>query len=52
LDLASPPDVTQLQQAWSATFDERKARVVELRHFGGLSVEETGNATPEPQHEP
>lgn len=25
-----------------ATFDERKARVVELRFFGGLSLEETG----------
>lgn len=24
-----------------ATFDERKARVIELRYFGGLSVEET-----------
>lgn len=26
-----------------ATFDERKARVIELRYFGGLSVEETAN---------
>ena len=25
-----------------ATFDERKSRVIELRFFGGLSVEETG----------
>ena len=24
-----------------ATFDERKSRVIELRYFGGLSVEET-----------
>jgi RNA polymerase sigma factor (sigma-70 family) len=24
-----------------ATFDERKARVVEMRYFGGLGVEET-----------
>jgi RNA polymerase sigma factor (TIGR02999 family) len=27
-----------------ATFDSRKARVVELRYFGGLSVEETAEA--------
>lgn len=27
-----------------AAFDERKARIVELRFFGGLSVEETGEA--------
>ena len=26
-----------------ATFDERKGRVVELRFFGGLSVEETAS---------
>ena len=26
-----------------ATFDERKARVIELRYFGGLSVEETAD---------
>jgi RNA polymerase sigma-70 factor, ECF subfamily len=25
-----------------AAFDERKARIIELRYFGGLSVEETG----------
>jgi RNA polymerase sigma factor (TIGR02999 family) len=33
-----------------ATFDERKSRVIELRFFGGLSVEETGsvlNVSPE-----
>lgn len=27
-----------------ATFDERKCRVIELRYFGGLSVEETAQA--------
>jgi RNA polymerase sigma factor (TIGR02999 family) len=27
-----------------AAFDERKARVIELRYFGGLSVEETAMA--------
>jgi RNA polymerase sigma factor (sigma-70 family) len=27
-----------------ATFDERKSRIVELRFFGGLSLEETGEA--------
>lgn len=27
-----------------ATFDERKSRLVELRYFGGLSVEETAEA--------
>src|SRR5215467_13218262 len=27
-----------------AAFDERKARVVELRYFGGLSIEETAEA--------
>jgi RNA polymerase sigma-70 factor, ECF subfamily len=27
-----------------ATFDERKARVVEMRYFGGLSVEETAES--------
>jgi RNA polymerase sigma factor (TIGR02999 family) len=26
-----------------ATFDERKSRVIELRFFGGLTVEETGS---------
>ena len=26
-----------------ATFDERKSRVIELRFFGGLSVEETAS---------
>jgi RNA polymerase sigma factor (TIGR02999 family) len=36
-------DLVSLDDALKAlaTFDERKARVVELRYFGGLSVEET-----------
>jgi len=36
-------DLVALDQALSAlaTFDERRSRVVELRFFGGLSVEET-----------
>ena len=37
------PDLVKLDEALSAlsAFDPRKARVVELRFFGGLSVEET-----------
>ena len=27
-----------------AAFDERKSKVVELRYFGGLSVDETAEA--------
>jgi RNA polymerase sigma factor (sigma-70 family) len=27
-----------------ARFDERKARIVELRYFGGFSIEEIANA--------
>ena len=36
-------DLVSLDDALSAlaSFDERKARVVEMRYFGGLSVEET-----------
>ena len=36
-------DVVALHEAMEAlaTFDERKSQVVELRFFGGLSVEET-----------
>jgi RNA polymerase sigma factor (TIGR02999 family) len=46
-DALSVPDKTEdlvaLDEALSAlaTFDERRGRVVELRFFGGLSVEET-----------
>lgn len=38
-----PPDVLALDDALQALAgkDERKARVLELRYFGGLSVEET-----------
>jgi RNA polymerase sigma factor (TIGR02999 family) len=40
---ARPPDFIALDEALEAlaTFDERKSRVVEMRFFGGLSVEET-----------
>ena len=39
-------DVTALDQALQAleALDERQARIVELRFFGGLSVEETADA--------
>jgi RNA polymerase sigma factor (sigma-70 family) len=38
--------VLALDEALSslASFDERKSRVVEMRFFGGLSVEETAEA--------
>ena len=41
-----PADVIALDDALTAltAFDERKSRVVELRFFGGLSVEETAEA--------
>jgi RNA polymerase sigma factor (TIGR02999 family) len=40
---ADGPDLLALDEALAklATFDERKSRVVELRFFGGLSIEET-----------
>ena len=40
---AQTPDVIALDDALKklATFDERKSNIVELRFFGGLSVEET-----------
>jgi len=40
------PDLVRLDDALTAlaAFDERKGRVVELRFFGGLSVEETAAA--------
>ena len=42
-----PPDIEllDLDRALEelAAFDERKSRVAELRFFGGLSLEETGN---------
>ena len=43
LSAERPPDLVALDDALNAlaAFDERKARVVELRFFGGLSVEET-----------
>ncbi len=38
-DFVAPDDALQAM----ATFDERKSRVMELRFFGGLSVEETAS---------
>jgi RNA polymerase sigma factor (TIGR02999 family) len=42
----TPDDLLAIDQALHslAAHDERKARVVELRYFGGLSVEETAEA--------
>lgn len=41
-----PAEMLALDRAMQslAAFDERKARVLELRYFGGLSVEETAQA--------
>lgn len=43
---ARGPDIEELDGAMTslATFDERKARVIELRFFGGFSIEETAQA--------
>jgi RNA polymerase sigma factor (TIGR02999 family) len=43
---APDPDVVALSEALDAfaRIDERKSRVVELRYFGGLTVEETAEA--------
>jgi RNA polymerase sigma factor (TIGR02999 family) len=43
---APRPDLLALNEALDAlaAFDARKARVVELRYFGGLTVEETAEA--------
>jgi RNA polymerase sigma factor (TIGR02999 family) len=43
---ASTVDVIAIDRALSrlAALDPRQARVVELRYFGGLSIEETGEA--------
>lgn len=43
VSLARTSDLIALDEALErlSAIDERKARVVELRHFGGLSVEET-----------
>jgi RNA polymerase sigma-70 factor (ECF subfamily) len=42
----SPPDVLALNEALDrlSKLDPRKGRVVEMRFFGGLSVEDTANA--------
>jgi RNA polymerase sigma-70 factor, ECF subfamily len=39
------PDLVALDDALEAlaTFDERKSRVIEMRFFGGLTVEETAS---------
>ena len=41
------PDVLALDDALEALakFDERKSRIIELRYFGGLSIEEIGEVT-------
>jgi RNA polymerase sigma-70 factor (ECF subfamily) len=48
LDVASiaDPDLVAIDDALAqlATFDQRKSQVVELRFFGGLTVEETAEA--------
>ena len=49
------PDLVELDLALQALaeFDARKSRVVELRYFGGLSVEETAavlDISPETVH--
>jgi RNA polymerase sigma-70 factor, ECF subfamily len=43
---ATSPDLLAVDEALNrlAAFDERKSRIVELRFFGGLSVEETAQA--------
>jgi RNA polymerase sigma factor (TIGR02999 family) len=43
------PDLLALDEALKslATIDERKSRIVELRFFGGLSVEETAEVMQE-----
>lgn len=46
MDGSPDPEILALDEALTALaeFDERKARIVELRFFGGLSVEETAAA--------
>lgn len=46
MDGSPDPEILALDEALKALaeFDERKARIVELRFFGGLSVEETATA--------
>jgi RNA polymerase sigma factor (TIGR02999 family) len=48
LELSHPsePELVELDEALNtlARQDERKSRVVELRYFGGLSIEETADA--------
>ncbi len=41
------PDVIALDDALQALakFDERKSRIIELRYFGGLSIDEIGEVT-------
>ncbi|MDQ3254351.1 MAG: ECF-type sigma factor [Acidobacteriota bacterium] len=35
------PDTTRAHKSFRAEVDKREARVIEMRYFGGLSVEET-----------
>jgi RNA polymerase sigma factor (TIGR02999 family) len=46
ISAAQPVDITALDTALQALArrDERQARIVELRYFGGLSIEETAEA--------
>jgi len=45
-DVSDQPNVLALDEALTklAAFDERKARVIEMRVFGGMSVEDTALA--------
>ena len=42
-----PPDILALDDALEALvkFDERKSQIIELRYFGGLSIDEIGEVT-------
>jgi RNA polymerase sigma factor (TIGR02999 family) len=46
LEVAPGMDVLGLDQALKelAVFDERKAKIIEMRYFGGCSAEETADA--------
>jgi RNA polymerase sigma-70 factor, ECF subfamily len=40
----TPPDVTQLLVERLAAIDPQQARIVELRYFGGPTIEDTAEA--------
>ena len=46
LDGETDDDVTAIDEALTrlAVLDERQARIVEMRYFGGLTIEETAQA--------